>query len=52
MSKILERLVLKQIERHLATNKLLKAEQSAKRVMHSAETALLKVRSEVLPALD
>ena len=52
VSKILGRVKLKQIEGHLATNKLMDVLQSAYRAMHLTETALLKVQNDILSALD
>ena len=46
----IERVILKQIEEYLATNKLMDVLQSAYRAMHS--TSLLKVQNAVLSAFD
>ena len=52
ISKLLERLVSKQLLRYLKDNDLLSNLQSAYRVHHSTETAVLKVLSDILSALD
>ena len=52
LSKLLERLVVKQIRQHLANFKLLPSEQSAYRSSHSTETALLKVTNDILCNMD
>jgi len=51
-SKLLERLVSKQLVAYLFENDLLPDLQSAYRSNHSAETAVLKVLSDILLALD
>ena len=52
ISKLLERLFLVRITKHLDNNKLLPINQSAYRQYHSTETAVLKVFSDVLEAAD
>ena len=52
LSKILEKVVLRQLLNHLLTNNLFYSHQSAYCAGHSTETALLKIVSYVLSALD
>ena len=52
ISKLLERVVSKQLLRYLKDNDLLPDLQSAYRAHHSTETAVLKVLSDILLALD
>ena len=52
LSKLLERLVAKQLLLHLDKHKLLPDLESAYRVHHSTETAVLKVLSDILMAID
>ena len=52
LSKLLERLVAKQLLNYLNLSKLLPDVQSAYRAYHSTETAVLKVMSDVLRAID
>jgi len=52
LSKLLERLVARQLLGHLAVAKLLPELQSAYRAHHSTETAVLKVLADILSALD
>ena len=52
LSKLLERLVARQLLAHLNSNGLLPRFQSACRAHHSTETAVLKVLSDILLAVD
>jgi hypothetical protein len=52
LSKLLERLVSKQLAAYLTDNDLLPDLQSAYRANHSTETAVLKVLADILQALD
>ena len=52
LSKVLEKVVLIQIENHLVVNGLKDVYQSAYKSKHSTETALLKVTSDLLIATD
>jgi len=52
LSKLLERLVFRQLYEYLARADLLPRLQSAYRVHHSTETAVLKVLSDILLAVD
>ena len=52
LSKVLEKLCLKQVMDHLESNKLSELYQSAYKALHSTETALLKVSSDILDQLD
>ena len=52
VSKLFERLVSTQLQSHVDTHSLLPASQSAYRRGHSTETALLKVYSDLISALD
>ena len=51
-SKLLERLVAKQLVDYLTSSGLLPALQSAYRAHHSTETAVTKVLSDILKAID
>ena len=52
LSKLLERLVLSRLLTHLNNNALLPKTQSAYRLHHSTETAVLRVVSDIRVALD
>jgi len=52
LSKLLERLLAKQLVAYLKDNDLLPDRQSAYRAHHSTETAVLRVLSDMLLALD
>ena len=50
--KLIERAVSDQITKHIADNNLLESMQSAYHAHHSTETALVKVKSDILKAMD
>jgi Reverse transcriptase (RNA-dependent DNA polymerase) len=52
MSKLLERLVAKQLVEHLTSSGLLLALQSVYRAYPSTETAVLQVLADILKAID
>jgi hypothetical protein len=52
MSKVIERVVVKQLLEHMQRNRLLDPLQSAYRAGHSTETALIKVKDDINMAMD
>ena len=52
ISKILEKVVLHQLQEHLAKHNLLDDHQSAYRTGHSTETATLKIMNDLLLSID
>jgi len=52
ISKVIERIVVDQITRHLDNANLMPTPQSAYRRNHSTETALMEVVSDILNAAD
>lgn len=52
LSKMLERVVLEQLKEHCTTHRLQDPYQSAYRVNHSTETALVKIFDDLLTTMD
>ena len=52
LSKVIERVVASRLNDHLINNNLYEKMQSAYRTCHSTETALIKVHSDILQAID
>ncbi len=52
LSKVLERIVLSQLNEHLNRSNLLSPLQSSYRPNHSTETALLRIFNDILTAMD
>ena len=52
MGKTIEHAVTSQLTQHISENSLLEPMQSAYRSGHSTETALLKVKTDLLHAID
>ena len=51
-SKVIEHVVSDQLVAHVKSNNLMQPNQSAYRMNHSTETTLLKVKSDILGAMD
>ena len=52
ISKILEKVILIQLQEHLSSNNMLNSFQSAYKKFHSTETALLKMHNDILMNTD
>jgi hypothetical protein len=52
ISKLIERVVVMQITEHIAKHNFMEENQSAYRAKYSTETTLLKVKSDILRAMD
>jgi len=52
LSKVLERVIAKQLVQHMSTHQLHDPLQSAYKAAHSTETALLKIKNDIDMALD
>ena len=52
ISKIIEKIVAKRLDKHLQDNHLIEKMQSAYKCFHSTETALLKVQNDILFAMN
>ena len=52
LSKVLEKVVVNQLNSHINNSKTSNHFQSAHRKFHSTETALLKIHNEILAAMD
>ena len=52
MSKLIERAVVDQLTSHIDEHSLIESFQSAYRKAHSTETALLRVKSDIMQAID
>ena len=52
VSKLIEKIVVRRLNAHMAENNLHEHYQSAYRVFHSVETALLKVHNDICQAVD
>ena len=52
ISKLMERCVIEQLMDHIQTNNLMEPLQSAYKSYHSTETALLKVKADILKVMD
>ena len=51
-TKIIEKAIVKRLDNHMTTNDLHENFQSAYRVGHSTETALVRIHNDILRALD
>ena len=52
LSKVKEKIVVKQLDNHMLLNKMYPSNQSAYRKYHSTETALVKIMDDLLITLD
>ena len=52
ISKLIERVAAEQLVDHVNRNSLMEVNQSAYREFHTTETALVKVREDILKAID
>ena len=52
ISKLVERVVAAQLVSHIESHGMMEAHQSAYHSSHSTETALLKVKTDIIQALD
>ena len=52
IGKLMERCVIEQLMDHIHTNNLMEPLQSAYKSYHSTETALFKVKADILKAMD
>ena len=52
LSKLIEKVVVRQLDTHLTTNSQHQLHQSAYRKLHSTETALIKITDDLLCAMD
>ena len=52
VTKLVERVVAVQLVNHIERHNLMEVHQSAYRAYHSTETALLKVKTDVIRALE
>ena len=52
IGKLMERRVIDQLADHIHANNLMEPLQSAYKPYHSTETALLKVKADILKAMD